>query len=36
LLFRGQASAIPGKDTDDNYGLDFDDFDNDLISSEQG
>ncbi len=36
LLFRGQASAIPGKDTDDNYGLDFDDFDDDLISSEQG
>jgi hypothetical protein len=34
--FVGRPPPFPGEDIDDNYGLDFDDFDDDLVSSEQG
>jgi hypothetical protein len=34
--FVDRPSLFPGKDIDDNYGLYFDDFADDLVSSEQG
>jgi hypothetical protein len=34
--FADRPQLFPGKDIDDNYGLDFADFDDDLVSSEQG
>jgi hypothetical protein len=34
--FVDRPPPFPGEDVDDNYGLDFDDFDGDLVSSEQG
>ncbi len=34
--FVDRPSLFPGKDIDDNYGLYFDDFADDSVSSEQG
>jgi hypothetical protein len=34
--FVDRPPPFPGEDIDDNHGLDFDDFDDDLVSSAQG
>jgi hypothetical protein len=34
--FVDRPPPFPGEDIDDNYGLDFEDFDDDSVSSEQG